>query len=136
MKTILTLCFFLVSFLFYPQDSLVCGPHSGAMKKAGNYYVEMANCTDLFQVFVYSKNRKLIHNSILKGEVDFSYIDETFVTSPLFAGKCNDLTASIPAKGFYKCKVTIMVEKELVQAFFDNECLQIIAGKKKKNRKK
>jgi len=122
--------YFLLPLVFFcfsaPAQDTLCFPHDGYIKSAGKYKIELGGCSEALRFYLYTQHLKPITNSfVVSGEVEYSYIDETFLVVPVKRGDCNSLQAKIPATGFYKCKLTLHLPHETIWAYFDNECVPV-----------
>ncbi|MGZ3901607.1 MAG: hypothetical protein ACXVO9_05730 [Bacteroidia bacterium] len=123
MKHLIIFSILLLSISLHSQDTL-CGPHNGAIQKSGKFYVELANCGNDVEVFVYNQLKRPVSTSVItNAEIEFAYLDETFWTIPLLPGTCNNLQARIPDKNFYKSRVSFHIGIAIITAYFDNELL-------------
>jgi hypothetical protein len=92
--------------------------------KAGKYKIELERkCSDRLTFYVHSAKDKQLATKDILGYVDFFYFNNTYFVEELyhFAGT-NKLEAMIPCTGYFNIKITLVIDKETVSAFFDNEC--------------
>jgi hypothetical protein len=121
-KIIAMLCLF-TSFFSRAQEKM-CDTNSCIKKKAGDYQVELVKqCSDRLDIYVNdSKDKPLIDTAII-GYVEFFFNDNTYVVEDFYQyPKTNFLEAEIPCTGFRNFKVTLIIKKQTVFTYFDNEC--------------
>jgi hypothetical protein len=95
------------------------GPHGGALKKSGDYYIEMKNPEGYFFAYLLDKKLKTISDKNLSADVRFFMPDSTVVDVKLARGSDKSYTAkSIP--GFIACKIIFKAGKSEISATFEN----------------
>jgi hypothetical protein len=100
-----------------------CKPNSCTYKEAGKYILELAACDNYLEIYVLDSQLKPAKINIITGFAEFSYMDETFlITYFTRFSNTNLIKAKIPGPGFYNCRVSLEIDGDLVNAFFDNEC--------------
>lgn len=100
-----------------------CEPNQCTTKASGNYRVELAGCSNYLDIYVLDSNGEPLRNTAITGSVEFFYLDETsLITNFKQYFRTNSLRAHVPAQGFYNCKVKLIVNHEMVEMYFDNEC--------------
>ena len=100
-----------------------CEPNQCTTKASGRYKVELAGCTNYLDIYVLDENGTPLRNIAITGTCEFFYLDETsLITNFKQFFRTNSLRAHVPAQGFYNCKVKLMIDHEIVEMYFDNEC--------------
>jgi hypothetical protein len=95
------------------------GPHGGALKKTGEYYIEMKNPEGYFFTYLLDKKLKTLQDKSITAEVRFFMPDSTIVDLKLSPGADNSFTTkSVP--GFVACKITFKAGNKEISAMFDN----------------
>lgn len=133
MKHFLILVIFSFFFSAKAQDTL-CSHQNGSLQKSGNFYIELVNCGNDVEVFIYNKYKKQINADLVSNaEIEFAYLDETFWTVPLLPGPLKNLQARVPDKNFYRLRVSFQIGIAVVTAYFDNELLLLTISPPAKN---
>jgi len=119
------LLIFILGFIFITtglkaQDSLR-GPHDGIVKEAGAYKIELVECNDYFEVFIYTEHMDIIHNYGNEGDIKYFYIDGTYKSFPLKYYGNDGFAAKVADGKFAYCRVTIEVLGTLVSLKFENQ---------------
>jgi hypothetical protein len=94
-------------------------------EKAGKYKIEMEkSCGDKLTVYVHTADNAPLLGKEILGYVDYFYSAKNYAVEDLyqFPGS-NRLEAVIPSPGYFNAKVTLVIDKETVSAFFNNECM-------------
>jgi hypothetical protein len=100
-----------------------CEPNQCTTKSSGKYKVELAGCSNYLDIYVLDQSGEPLRNTVITGSVEFFYLDETsLITNFKQFFRTNSLRAHVPAQGFYNCKVKLIIEHEIVEMYFDNEC--------------
>ena len=102
------------------RDSLR-GPHEGVVKEVGSYKIELVECNEYFEVFVYTENMDVIHNYGCDGDIKYFYIDDTYKSFPLTYYGNDGFAAKVPDGKIAYCRVTLEVLGTLVSLKFQNE---------------
>jgi hypothetical protein len=119
---IIAILIFLCALTGQAQNSK-CEPNQCTTKASGNYKVELAGCSNYLDIYVLDKNGEPLRNTAITGSVEFFYLDETsLITNFKQFFRTNSLRAHVPAQGFYNCKVKLIIDHEIVEMYFDNEC--------------
>lgn len=127
MKTLFKACF-LFSFLFFMPGALnaqnsKCDPNTCTMKTSGKYSIELAGCNNYLDIYVLDELGKPLGNTLIKGNVEFFYLDETSLLVPFKQFfRTNSLRAKVPCPGFYNCRVILTIGTDICDVYFDNEC--------------
>lgn len=117
---------FISSLLFtaslYAQGS-TCEPNQCTTKASGKYKVELAGCSNYLDIYVLDADGMPLRNTTITGSCEFFYMDETsLITSFKQFFHTNSLRAHVPVQGFYNCKVKLIINNDIVEMYFDNEC--------------
>lgn len=127
MKTIFN-GIFLIACLVFTSISLEaqnskCDPNTCTTKNSGKYNIELAGCNNYLDIYVLDTLGHAIKNELIKGEVEFFYLDETSLIMPFNQFfKTNSLRAKVPCPGFYNCRVNLFIGKDNCKVYFNNEC--------------
>ena len=126
MKQLSTLLLILSALLFTTglcAQGSKCEPNQCTTKASGRYKVELAGCSNYLDIYVLDETGAPLRNTSITGTVEFFYLDETSLISSFKQFfKTNSLRAHVPAQGFYNCKVKLIINNEIVEMYFDNEC--------------
>jgi hypothetical protein len=115
-------CSSLITSTINAQNSK-CEPNQCTIKASGKYKVELAGCNNYLDIYVLDANGDPLRNTSITGSVEFFYMDETsLITDFKQFFRTNSLRAHVPVQGFYNCKVKLVIENEIVEMYFDNEC--------------
>lgn len=102
----------------------VCDTSSCMVGKAGKYKVELERkCSDKLTIYVHSPKDLTLKTKEILGYVDYFYSDANYFVEELYRYPgANKLEAPIPCTGYFNLKVTLVIDKETISVFFDNEC--------------
>ncbi len=121
MKVLIILIgFVLVTTALSAQDSLR-GPHEGVVKESGKYKIELVECNDYFEVFIYTDDMDVIHNYGNDGDVKYFYEGGTFKSFPLQYYGNDGFAAKVADGTFIYCRVSMEVLGTLVSLKFQNQ---------------
>jgi hypothetical protein len=101
---ILTTVFSIV-FTARAQDTLRT-PHGGRLVTTGFYKVELVECTEYVEVFLYETDLCPINNHGFTGQVEFIYPDRSCINSALYHYGTDGFTAKVE-KAFYESCIVI-----------------------------
>lgn len=127
MKTILN-SIFLIAFLVFTSTILEaqiskCDPNTCTTKNSGKYSIELAGCDNYLDIYVLDTLGQAIKNELIKGTVEFFYLDETSLMMPFKQFfRTNSLRAKVPCPGFYNCRVSLFIGADICEVYFNNEC--------------
>lgn len=99
------------------------GPHGGAVKAAGSYYIEMKNPYEQIFAFLLDRNFKSINNKFISCSVRFYYNDSTSTDMQLEPYEEDGFVSPSTIPNFTNCKVRFFVQGKMVEAKFDNTAL-------------
>lgn len=100
-----------------------CDPTTCTVVRSGKYSVELAGCDNYLDIYVLDTLGIPLKNTMIKGRVEFFYLDETSLMVPFRQFfRTNSLRAKIPCPGFYNCRVTLFIGTDSCEVYFDNEC--------------
>jgi hypothetical protein len=116
---------FLLGFLFIAtvlnaQDSLR-GPHEGVVKEIAPYKVELVECNDYFEVFIYTLNMDAIPNYGNEGDIKYFYESGTYKSFSLQYFGNDGFAAKVAEGEFVYCRVTVEVLGTLISVKFQNQ---------------
>lgn len=92
--------------------------HGGQVKPAGDYYIEVVNCSGYLEVYVYAPGMYPLRNSSFYGQVDLFYPDSSCVTEKLFPYSNDRFTAEPKRESFTSCDVIIHAKGLPLRATF------------------
>jgi hypothetical protein len=95
------------------------GPRGGKIKTSGYYRIELVECYEYMEVYVYELDMLPVHNRGLNGFVDFCYEDNSCTYSRLYSYGVDGFTAEIKQQRYTHCQVNVNGNGLSIQASFD-----------------
>ena len=108
------------TFMLQGQDTLR-GPHGGAIKSSGNYRVELLECNEYFEAYLFTKDMDGMSNYGITGDIKYFYSNGTSKSSPLTFYGNDGFTAKVPDGGFIYCRVTMDILGTPISIKFENQ---------------
>ncbi|MGZ3883593.1 MAG: hypothetical protein ACXVPQ_01085 [Bacteroidia bacterium] len=109
MKT-LSVIFFVLFFSVQPvsgQDTINRAPHGGMLKQFNSWQVELVDCYEYVEVYVYDAAMEPLFNYGFTGTVQFCYSDDTCLTSPTRLYSIDGFSAEVKRHCFLHCTVKL-----------------------------
>lgn len=107
--------------MIFSQPSV--GPHGGAVKKTGIYYIEMKSMHQEIHTYLLDKKLISIGNKGVTCEVKIVYPDSSRLIKPLKAFGNDGFSAGVPSMPFLSCSVFFHIPGKTVSAQFENDNL-------------
>jgi len=82
-------------------------PHGGLLRLAGYYKVELVDCHEYVEAYLYELDLCPILNSGLSGQIDFHYINGDLITSRLYPYGVDAFTAEVKQHCYTGCTVSL-----------------------------
>lgn len=101
-----------------PAQETGKGPHNGQLKRAGYYHLEVVDCADFLEIYLYDTRMNPFRNNGLNGIVDFHYPDSSCATSKLYHYGVDGFTAEAEKQMYSSCEVFIRGRGINIRAVF------------------
>lgn len=94
-------------------------PHGGMLKLAGYYKVELVDCYEYVEVYLYELDLCPVLNSGLSGQIDFHYINGDAATSRLYPYGVDAFTAEVKQHCYTSCSLSLHGVGAAIKAEFN-----------------
>lgn len=105
------------------QDTLQ-GPHGGKLKTLRYYKIELVECYQYAEVYIYDHELCPINNYGLEGRIEFCYENSKCMSARLYPYGYDGFSANIDEQCYDYCTVIIKVPGESIREKFDNFCAE------------
>lgn len=95
------------------------GPRGGKLKAVSFYRMEVVECYEYLEVYLYDLDMCAIRNNSLYGSVIFYFPDNTHISSKLFPYGADGFTAEIKQQCYERCEINISGVGLSLKALFD-----------------
>lgn len=91
----------------FAQHEVNPGPRGGKLKTVSSYRMEVVECYEFLEIYLYDLDMYAIRNNGLKGSVTFFYPDSSRQNSVLFLYGADGFTAEVKQQCYEYCEVEI-----------------------------
>lgn len=138
MKNISVIIFFLLASSSLSTSQVKTEtPHGGRIKASGYYRVEVVECYEYMEIYLYEPGMLPVMNHGISGSVDFHYPGGVCLSSPLYPYGVDGFTAEIRQQCYSSCVVMLSGQGMGVSVLFsgsdenNQDCSQPGAGQAK-----
>lgn len=92
---------------FLSAQTSIAAPHGGSIKTADNYKVEMVDCYEYVEVYLYELDMCPVLNRGFSGQIDFYFPNNDCYSSKLYYYGVDAFTAEVTQHCYTGCSVNL-----------------------------